>query len=115
MKPVFFVGSAHADLKRLPNQAQKDIGFALYEAQIGGKSFYAKPLKAYRGSSVLEIIDDFDGDTYRAVYTVKFAHAIYVLHVFKKKSKHGIETPKSDMAMIELRLKQAEKHAKQKE
>ena len=115
MKPVYFVGSAHADLKRLPSAVQKDIGFALYEAQLGGKSYYAKPLKAFRGSGVLEIIEEFDGDTYRAIYTVRFKHAVYVLHVFQKKSKHGVETSKSDMALIESRLKLAEQLAKKKE
>jgi phage-related protein len=112
MKPVYFIGSAHADLKKLPGVVQSDIGFALYEAQQGGKSFFAKPLQGFGGSSVLEIIEDYDGDTYRAVYTVKFAKAIYVLHVFQKKSKRGAETPKGDMALIESRLKLAEKHAK---
>jgi len=115
MKPVYFIGSAHADLKGLPGEVQKDIGFALYEAQLGGKSYYAKPLKMFRGSGVLEIIDDFDGDTYRAVYTVRFKQAVYVLHVFQKKSKRGVEMSMSDIAMIEARLKLAEQHAKTKE
>lgn len=114
MKPVYFVGSSHADLKRLPDQVQRDFGFALYEAQLGGKSFYAKPLRGFSGSSVLEIIEDFDGDTYRAVYTVKFAKVIYVLHVFQKKSKRGAETPKVDTALIEARLKTAEALAVEK-
>ena len=108
MKPVYFVGSALADLKSLPRDAQRDIGFALYEAQLGGKSYYAKPLKSFRGSKVLEIVEDFEGDTYRAIYTVRFKSAVYVLHVFQKKSKHGIETPKSDMALIEQRLNAVE-------
>ena len=115
MKPVYFIGSAHADLKSLPRQVQKDIGFALFEAQLGGKSYYAKPLKSYRVAGVLEIIDDFEGDTYRAVYTVRFKQAVYVLHVFQKKSKHGIETSKGDMALIESRLRLAEQHAKRRE
>jgi phage-related protein len=115
MKSVYFIGSAHADLKRLPGEVQKDIGFALYEAQLGGKSFYAKPLKAFHGAGVLEILDDFGGDTYRAVYTVRFSEVIYVLHVFQKKSKHGVALPKTDAAMIETRLKLAEKHSKKKE
>ena len=114
MKPVYFIGSAHSDLKSLPSDVQKDMGFALYEAQLGGKSFHAKPLKAFRGSGVLEVVDDFDGDTYRAIYTVRFKHAVYVLHVFQKKSKHGAETSKTDIALIESRLKLAEQHAKEK-
>ena len=115
MKPVYFVGSSHSDLKALSSEAQKDIGFALYEAQLGGKSYYAKPLKAFRGSGVLEIVEDHDGETYRAVYTVRHKQAVYVLHVFQKKSKHGVATSDGDMDMIVARLKMAEQHAKQKE
>ena len=80
---------------------------ALSEAQLGGKAPYAKPLKGFGGAGVLEIVDDFDGDTYRAVYTVKFAHAVYVLHAFQKKAKRGIATPKSELDLIERRLKRA--------
>jgi phage-related protein len=113
MKVVRFVGSALDDLKALPEQAQQDIGFALYEAQLGGKSFHAKPLKGFKGAGVLEVVEDLDGDTYRAVYTVKLADAIYVLHVFQKKSKRGIATPQADMDLIRLRLKLAEQMAKE--
>ena len=114
MKPVYFVGAALQDLKALPLEVQRDIGFALYEAQLGGKSFFAKPLHGFGSAAVLEIIDDFEGDTYRAVYTVKYKSAIFVLHVFQKKSKRGAVTPKRDMELIRTRLKIAEAIAQSK-
>jgi phage-related protein len=77
------------------------MGDGLYLAQIGDKHDDAKPLKGFKGAGVLEIVDNFDGDTYRAVYTVKFESAVYVLHVFQKKSKSGIATPKQDIDLIE--------------
>lgn len=77
-------------------------------AQRGGKHRDAKTLTGFGGASVQEIVTDYDRDTYRAVYTVRFAERIYVLHVFKKKSKSGIATPKSDLELIERRLKQAQ-------
>ena len=82
-------------------------GGALWEAQTGGKAGWAKPLKGFSGAGVLEVVDDHDGDTYRAVYTVRFAGVVYVLHAFQKKSKRGIATPKHDIALIEQRLKRA--------
>jgi phage-related protein len=86
---------------------RRRVGGALWDAQIGQKAPYAKPLKGFDGAGVLEIVDDFDGDTFRAVYTVRFAKAIYVLHAFQKKSKRGIATPKADLDLIEQRLKRA--------
>lgn len=86
------------------------MGFALRQAQFGGKHRDAKVLKGFGGAGVLEIVDDHDGDTYRAVYTVKFAGAVYVLHAFQKKSKKGIKTPPTDMNVIRQRLKAAEEH-----
>jgi phage-related protein len=83
------------------------MGGRLWEAQMGGKAPYAKPLTGFGGASVIEIVDDFDGDTYRAVYTVKFAEIVYVLHAFQKKSKSGIATPKTELALIERRFKRA--------
>jgi phage-related protein len=115
MKPLRFVASSLNDLRALPEQAQKDIGFALYEAQLGGKSYYAKPLKGFKGAGVLEVVEDLDGDTYRAAYTVKLADAIYVLHVFQKKSKRGAATPQADMDLIRSRLKLAEQMSKDAE
>ena len=86
---------------------QDDIGYALYVAQMGGKHRHAKPLKGFKGSSVVEIIETHDGNTYRAVYIVQFKEAIYVLHAFQKKSKREIATPKSDIELIKQRLQQA--------
>jgi phage-related protein len=83
------------------------MGFALYLAQLGQKHQDAKPLKGFKGSGVLEVVDDFDGDTYRAVYTVRFEGMVNVLHAFQKKSKQGIATPKQDIELIEARLKRA--------
>ena len=88
------------------------MGFALYQAQIGGMSDSAKPLKGFGGAAVIEIVEDHDGDAYRAVYTVKFAKVIYVLHAFQRKSRKGIKTPQGDIELIERRLKVAEQDYK---
>ena len=84
------------------------MGYALYQAQLGTKAASARPLTGFGGASVLEIVDDFHTDTYRAVYTVRFADVVYVLHAFQKKSKRGIATPKADLDLIKRRLKVAE-------
>jgi phage-related protein len=110
LKPVEWISSSREDLREFPEDVQQMIGFALYRAQLGKKHSDAKPLKGFKGSSVLEIVEDFDGDTYRAVYTVKFEGIVYVLHAFQKKSKHGIATPKQDIDLIEARLKRAKEH-----
>jgi phage-related protein len=86
---------------------RRRVGGALWEAQIGRKASYAKPLKGFGDAGVLEVVDDFDGETFRAVYTVRFANAVYVLHAFQKKSKRGIATPKSELDLIRQRLKRA--------
>jgi len=86
------------------------MGQAIDDAQLGLESPVAKSLKGFGGRGVLEIVDDFDGDTYRAVYTVKFAGVIYVLHAFQKKSRKGIATPKHEIELIKARLKRAESH-----
>ncbi len=96
----------------MPESVQQGIGFALYQAQIGLLHPDAKPLRGFGSAGVLEIVEDWRGDTYRAVYTVRFAHAIYVLHCFQKKPRHGIEMPKTQMDSIRERLKQAEALAK---
>ena len=85
----------------------REIGYALWFAQMGDKHPSAKPLKGFKGAGVLEIVEDHAGDTYRAVYSVRFAKAIYVLHVFQKKSKSGIKTPKHEVDLIEARLQWA--------
>jgi len=84
------------------------FGFALHLAQWGDRHPDAKPLKGFKGTSVLEVVEDYDGDTFRAVYTVKFLDAVFVLHVFQKKSRRGIKTPKPDMDLVKQRLKLAE-------
>ncbi|MBO0352317.1 type II toxin-antitoxin system RelE/ParE family toxin [Phormidium pseudopriestleyi FRX01] len=110
MKSVEWIGSSLDDLKKFPKDVQKVMGFALYEAQTGNKPLSAKPLKGFKGAGVLEVVENFDRDTYRAVYTVKFASAVYVLHSFQKKSKQGITTPKQDIKLIERRFNRAEEH-----
>ena len=106
-RAVRWVGSSRKDLRSFPDAVKRRMGGGLWEAQMGGKAPYAKPLTGFGGASVIEIVDDFDGDTYRAVYTVKFAEIVYVLHAFQKKSKSGIATPKTELALIERRFKRA--------
>jgi|SRR5579863_583741 phage-related protein len=108
IRPVAWLGSSKADLSVFPDEVKDSIGFALYVAQQGGKHRTAKPLRGFGGAGILEIVDDFDGDTYRAVYTVRFAGRVYVLHVFQKKSKSGIKTPKAELNLIQSRLRRAE-------
>ena len=108
MKRLSFVGSSRKDIKEFPDEVKQDIGYAFFEAQRGKKPPNAKPLKGFGGAGVLEIIEDFSGNTYRAVYTVKFEHAVYVLHCFQKKSKHGIKTPQQHIDLVRQRLKAAE-------
>ncbi len=113
LKPVEWIASSLDDLKDFPEEVQQVIGYALYQAQCGEKHPDAKPLKGFKGSGVLEVVENFDGDTYRSVYTVRFEGAVYVLHIFQKKSKHGIATPKQDIELIEARLKRAKEHYEQ--
>lgn len=114
-KPVEWIGSSLKDLRAFPEVVRETVGFALYLAQIGDKHVAAKPLKGFTGAGVLEVVEDFDGDTFRAVYTVRFASAVCVLHVFQKKSKTGIKTPKSEIDLVRRRLKVAEElHRKRK-
>ncbi|MEG4275121.1 MULTISPECIES: type II toxin-antitoxin system RelE/ParE family toxin [unclassified Microcoleus] len=112
LKPVESIGSCRDDLREFPEDVQQIVGFALYRAQLGKKHPDAKPLKGFKGAGVLEIVENFDGDTYRAVYTVKFEGIVYVLHAFQKKSKQGIATTKQDTDLIESRLKRAKEHYK---
>ena len=107
VKPAVFVGSSRRDLQAFPSVARREIGQALFEAQLGDHPARAKPLKGF-GSGVLEIRDNYDGDTYRAVYTVRFEGVLYVLHTFQKKSTAGIATPQRHLDLIRQRLRQAE-------
>ena len=107
-KPILWVGSSRADLKAFPEPVQAGVGYALWFAQIGSKHPHAKPLRGFGGAGVVEIIEDAEGSTYRAVYTVKFTEVVYVLHCFQKKSKRGAAIPKPDLALIKLRLRAAE-------
>ena len=107
-KPCLFVGASRRELQGLPEKVQDEIGYALFEAQCGGAPPSAKPLKGFGGRGVLEIVENFDGNTYRAVYTVRFAEAVYVLRAFQKKSKKGIATPKAEIELVKARMRTAE-------
>lgn len=107
-KPLFWVGSSRRDLREFPEEVKDTMGYALDVAQRGGKHSDAKPMVGFGGAGVLEVVDDFAGDTYRAVYTVRFRGAVFVLHAFQEKSKHGIRTPPRDVSLIKERLKRAE-------
>ena len=109
-KPVFWVASSKKDVRKFPKGVRQTVGQALFDAQTGGKHPDAKPLKGFKGAGVLEVVEDDDGSTYRAVYTVKFAGVVYVLHAFQKKSKSGIKTPQAEMETVRRRLKAAEEH-----
>ena len=106
-KPLHWVASAKKDYQSFPDEVQADMGYALGLAQLGAKHPHAKPWKG-EGPGVLEIVEDHRGDTYRAVYTVRFAQVVYVLHAFQKKSKAGIKTPQEDVKLISERLKRAQ-------
>jgi phage-related protein len=106
--PLEFVGSSRDDLSRFPDDVKRSIGLALRTAQKGGKHRDAKPLRGFKGAGVLEIVSDFDGNTFRAVYTVRLRGMIYVLHAFQKKSRRGIKTPLNEMEKVRARLKDAE-------
>ncbi|MEG4311766.1 MULTISPECIES: type II toxin-antitoxin system RelE/ParE family toxin [unclassified Microcoleus] len=110
LQAIQWVGSSQKDLKEFPEDVRGIMGYALYLAQTGGKHQSARPLKGFGGAKVLEISDDYDGDTYRAVYTIKFGDTVYVLHAFQKKSKKGIATPQQDIKLIQERLKRAQEH-----
>lgn len=112
-KPLRWVGSAKKDLQAMPGEVQDTFGYALHLAQSGGKHAQAKPLKGFGSAGVLEVVESEAGSTYRAVYTVKIAGAVYVLHCFQKKSTSGIATPKPDMDLVRDRLKAALNHAGQ--
>jgi phage-related protein len=112
-KPLEWIGSSRKDLKELPDEVIDVFGYALHLAQTGGRHAQAKPLQGFGSAGVLEVVEDWRGNTYRAVYTVRFEQRVYVLHVFQKKSKSGIATPKPDIDLIRGRLKVAASHAKE--
>lgn len=105
-KPLVWMGDSLEGVRGFPPPAKDEIGFALYQAQIGNKHVNAKPMKGL-GSGVFEIVSDCHTDTFRAVYTVKLANKVYVLHAFQKKSKSGIATPRPEIELIKHRLKRA--------
>ena len=113
--PLTWAGSSKRDYLRFPDQVQDDMGYALYVVQMGERPMSAKPLKGFKGSGVLELVENYAGDTYRAVYTVRFAERVYVLHAFQKKSKKGVATPKSEMRLVEQRLRAAEEDYRQRQ
>ncbi|MFZ3264513.1 MAG: type II toxin-antitoxin system RelE/ParE family toxin [Terriglobales bacterium] len=112
LKPVTWVGTSLKDLREFPALVQDVVGYALYLAQVGGKHPDAKVLSGFGGAGVLEVIKDYRGDTFRAVYMLKYAGTVYVLHAFQKKSKSGRATPRRDMELIKQRLREAEQIAR---
>jgi phage-related protein len=107
-RKLVWIASSQRDMQALPKSVRRTFGVALFAAQTGVTPPIAKPLKGFGGAGVLELIEDDKGSTYRAVYTVRFGTALYVLHVFQKKAKHGIATPQQDIDLIKARLKIAE-------
>jgi phage-related protein len=104
LKPLEWVSASRTDLVSFPATVRRELGHALHLVQAGEKPPHAKPLRGFGGAGVLELIENYDGNTYRAVYTVKFAKAVFVLHAFQKKSKKGVATPKADIDLIKQRL-----------
>jgi phage-related protein len=107
VRPLRWARGSYDGLMAFPREVRRRVGRALWDAQIGRKAVYAKPLKGFAGAGVLEIVADHDGNTYRAVYTVRFSEAVYVLHAFQKKSERGISTPRREVDLIEQRLENA--------
>ncbi len=109
-RPVHWMGSSKEDLRGFPAQVQDDVGYALWVVQQGDTPLGAKPLRGFGGAAVMEIVDDYDTDAFRVVYTVRFRQAIYVLHSFQKKSTVGVRTSPQDMDTIRGRLRAAQEH-----
>ena len=105
-KPLIWIGDSREMVRSFPDTVRSEVGVALYQAQLGGKHVSAKPLRDI-GSGILEVVSDRRGDTFRAVYTVRLAGRVYVLHAFQKKSKMGIATPKPEIELVRQRLKRA--------
>ena len=108
-KPLVWVGASQRDFRAFPDEVKSETGYALFVAQCGGRHRKAKVLKGFGGAGVVEIVEDHRGDTFRTVYTVRLASAVYVLHAFQKKSKTGIATPMTDIRLIEQRLRDAQR------
>ena len=113
IRTLYWVGSSRKDIREMPEEVRDTFGFALFLAQQGQKHEQAKPLRGFGSAGVLEVVESDRGGTYRAVYTVRFANAVYVLHCFQKKSKSGIATTQQDIDLIKSRLKLAEAHARE--
>ncbi len=114
LKPVHWVASSRKDLRTFPEAIQRAMGYALFRAQEGRKALAAKPWRGViKGAGVLEIVEDYDTNTFRVLYTVKFAGAVYVLHAFQKKSKKGIATPRHEVELIRARYELAREHYEQ--
>jgi phage-related protein len=108
-------GACKADFMAFPAAVQREMGYALFLAQMGERhSTMTKTLSGFGGAAVMEVRESYDGDAYRAVYTVRYADAVYVLHAFQKKSKKGIATPKAETDLIERRLKDLIKEREQR-
>ena len=114
MKSLVWLGSSRRDFSDFPDEVKSEMGYALFQAEAGGRHRKAKTFKGAGDAGVIEIVDDYRGDTFRTIYTVRFASALYVLHAFQKKSKKGKETPKSDLHLIEQRLRDAERLHKER-
>ena len=115
VKPLYWVASSKRDLLALPEEVVDVFGYALYLAQIGKKHEQAKPLKGFGSAGVLEVVEELEGNAYRAIYTVRFTCGVFVLHIFQKKAKRGIATPKANLDLIRERLKAAEQAARETE
>lgn len=115
VRPVIWIASSRRDLRAMPQQVRRDIGQALYAAQQGMTDPAAKPLKGFGGVRVMEIVERYRTDAYRAVYTAHFENAVYVLHMFQKKSKSGIATPKHEFEVIRRRFAEAERHYRERQ
>jgi phage-related protein len=112
-RPVHFIASSGKDLKALPVPVRGTFGRLLLDAQYGETPRGAKPLKGFGGAGVLELIEDYETNTYRAVYTVRFTEAVYVLHVFQKKSKTGVATLRQEIELVKRRYELARQHHEQ--
>ena len=115
LKPVRWIGSSRRDVRSFPHPVRLEVGHALYAAQKGETDPAAKPLKGFGGRGLLEIVSDHRGDTWRALYTVRFAGAVYVLHAFQKKATSGIATPKKEMDLVRRRLADAERDYRERQ